>query len=226
MVAGEDRSGSDPTPLPAPPAGFAVPTDEFGAIAIEAPCISCSYNLQGLTGLIVRCPECGRQNPIWIAVLPEHKVQRQMKLAETLPSACGGGLVVAGLVSLLFFTGNRRVVPFVGVVVGISLLVAAFAFYRFGRIATFPIARAIVWRFTAASVLILPGIVLGVSAVLTAGFKIFIVGFGLPWFNIAAMGLSSVVATVPGWLAYRSGRQKLKPFVREDLARQDAARAR
>ena len=47
-----------------------------GAIAADVFCLNCGYNLRGLTGDPVRCPECGHSNPLAEAVLPAWAIRR------------------------------------------------------------------------------------------------------------------------------------------------------
>lgn len=51
-------------------------------------CLECAYNLRGLTGDPLRCPECGFCNPLSEVTIPAELITRQLKKMETAPTAC------------------------------------------------------------------------------------------------------------------------------------------
>lgn len=59
-------------------------------------CLSCGYNLRGLSGDPVRCPECGNDNPLEAILTPAATIAGQLRRLETAPTLC-----VAAVVSLL-----------------------------------------------------------------------------------------------------------------------------
>lgn len=90
---GEERlSGPAASREVAPPA-----LDACGAIAEDLYCLSCGYNLRGLSGDPIRCPECGHENDLWTASYPAAMIRlalRNMETAPTLCVACAVGVVI------------------------------------------------------------------------------------------------------------------------------------
>ncbi|MEW6251050.1 MAG: hypothetical protein AB1716_10415 [Planctomycetota bacterium] len=61
-------------------------------------CLSCAYNLRGLSGDPVRCPECGDLNPLGDAEIPAAMVAARLRRMETAPCVC----VAAALLGVCF----------------------------------------------------------------------------------------------------------------------------
>ncbi len=57
-----DNMGSHPPASPRTSFSTPCPLDDHGALAADAPCMTCGYNLRGLTPAS-RCPECGTAIP-------------------------------------------------------------------------------------------------------------------------------------------------------------------
>ncbi|MEW6251049.1 MAG: hypothetical protein AB1716_10410 [Planctomycetota bacterium] len=51
-------------------------------------CLKCAYNLRGLSGDPVRCPECGNLNPLGDAEIPAAMVSARLRRMETAPCVC------------------------------------------------------------------------------------------------------------------------------------------
>jgi hypothetical protein len=64
------------------------PTAEPRPIDWDLHCLKCGYNLRGLSGDPVRCPECGSLNPLGEAEIPEELVTRQVRKLETPLALC------------------------------------------------------------------------------------------------------------------------------------------
>lgn len=79
-----------------------VATGADGAIDEDLYCLTCGYNLRGLSGDPVRCPECGGYNNLGIVTLPASYIRRAHREMETLPTLCVAQ--VAGFVLSLLFT--------------------------------------------------------------------------------------------------------------------------
>lgn len=71
-------------------------TEPPRALNIDLYCLTCGYNLRGLSGDPVRCPECGNLNPIGDVELPAELITRQLRRMD--PS----GSIIAFVFSLPF----------------------------------------------------------------------------------------------------------------------------
>ncbi len=58
-------------------------------------CLKCAYNLRGLSGDPVRCPECGNLNPRGDAEIPAAMIAARLRKMETAPCLCVAALLVA-----------------------------------------------------------------------------------------------------------------------------------
>ena len=72
------------------------------------PCLNCGYNLRGLPGDPVRCPECGEENSRADLLLPPALVEKQLRKLETLPTV-GVASMYAALFGVYFMTSGSRV---------------------------------------------------------------------------------------------------------------------
>ena len=107
---------------------------EGGSIDEDLYCLYCTYNLRGLSGDPVRCPECGIPNELEDLRISADVLMKHLKALETLPTVCVAAMwsVAAGAVIL---------VPG-GMLCGVVLLapapfVWAWAIYRFGSTCNF-----------------------------------------------------------------------------------------
>jgi len=67
-------------------------------------CLTCGYNLRGLTGDPVRCPECGNLNPIGDVEIPAPIIAAQLRRMETSPAACLAALIVGVPLHVVFWS--------------------------------------------------------------------------------------------------------------------------
>ena len=88
-------------PPPGSDSKAAVATDAAGTIEEDIYCLTCGYNLRGLSGDPVRCPECGEHNNLGIAALPATLIRAAHRQMETLPTLCVAQ-VIGFLLALLF----------------------------------------------------------------------------------------------------------------------------
>lgn len=63
-------------------------TDAEGAINEDLYCLSCGYNLRGLSGDPVRCPECGELNDLGAVAIPAEMIRKALRGMETAPTLC------------------------------------------------------------------------------------------------------------------------------------------
>lgn len=90
----DERRPSNDSDLPpfALPAHDTVVLSEFidteGVVVKDIYCIECGYNLRGLRGPTIRCPECGADNPIEIAAIPAPFIKEALRHMESAPTGC------------------------------------------------------------------------------------------------------------------------------------------
>ena len=60
-------------------------------------CMRCGYNLRGLSGDPMRCPECGEDNVLRDLLLPADRIAKQLKKLETAPTHCFGAVLAASI---------------------------------------------------------------------------------------------------------------------------------
>ena len=75
-----------------------------GEIQTDLYCLECGYNLRGLSGDPLRCPECGFHNPIGDVTLPSKLISAQLHRMETAPAVSVLGLLL--LLPMLFVWGQ------------------------------------------------------------------------------------------------------------------------
>lgn len=89
------------------PAGnaFASVFGADGSIIADLFCLTCGYNLRGLFGDPVRCPECGSTNDLGSALVPAHYIRNVLRAMEEAPAQCLCvslfGLVIVPLVIVI-----------------------------------------------------------------------------------------------------------------------------
>lgn len=74
-----------------------VATAPDGAIVENIYCLQCGYNLRGLSGDPVRCPECGEKNSLGSAAIPARHIEKALRNMETAPAWCAVFSVLAAL---------------------------------------------------------------------------------------------------------------------------------
>lgn len=76
-------------------------------------CIECGYNLRGLSGDPVRCPECGLQNAVTLMEIPADQIVAQLKRMESAPAYSFAALllIISGLALQATWGMGPRVAP-------------------------------------------------------------------------------------------------------------------
>lgn len=80
-------------------------------------CLRCRYNLRGLAGDAVRCPECGYENDAEDLRIPHEEISRQLRKLETAPTISVAAVWVLVLAGIIVWVG--------GACVGVALAVSA-----------------------------------------------------------------------------------------------------
>ena len=75
-------------------------------------CLTCGYNLRGLSGDPLRCPECGKLNPLGDVEIPAEIISAQLRRMETAPALCVLAVVLSVPVHALFWIGLSQVAQF------------------------------------------------------------------------------------------------------------------
>lgn len=138
----------------------AVKLNESGAIDEDIFCLECGYNLRGLVGDPVRCPECGVDNPVGYALMPAGDIRLAMNRLETAPTAmvAASGIITA-VFSLWVLPGaahdwdNMEKLPFVVVLVLPAMIGAYISWLRLLQTCDVDTARRVVVRFHLAALL-------------------------------------------------------------------------
>lgn len=104
-------------------------------------CLQCGYNLRGLSGDPVRCPECAYMNPIGDVEIPAPEIRKQIRKMETSPALCVAAVLLgvplnAGFALLLLDavrtgSGNWPAYVWVGCAAEMAPLVWIFSAWRF-----------------------------------------------------------------------------------------------
>lgn len=93
-------------------------------------CLSCGYDLRGLQGDPIRCPECGRQNLVEDLQIPGALVSKQLRSLETMPTLAVLGMF--GSAAGLFIVCVGRM-PFGTLLLVFAPLLWVYAIWRFAR---------------------------------------------------------------------------------------------
>lgn len=61
---------------------------EISGLDRDVFCLQCGYNLRGLSGDPIRCPECGYNNDLGVASIPADLIRTTLHQMETYPTWC------------------------------------------------------------------------------------------------------------------------------------------
>jgi len=95
-----------------------LPTASVGAIDEDLFCLDCGYNLRGLRGDPVRCPECGHDNDLGTVSIPASLIRTALHEMETYPTMCVAlsvGLFLSLVISA--FESDARVFGLLGILI-------------------------------------------------------------------------------------------------------------
>src|SRR5262245_5051728 len=95
-------------------------------------CVHCGYNLRGLSGDPVRCPECGFHNAVAIMEVPAAEITGQLKRMESAPAYSFALLLVllAGFALQPVALGVFRAIMPCAIVLFAGLILFPYALYR------------------------------------------------------------------------------------------------
>lgn len=81
-----------------------------GVLDEDLYCLQCGYNLRGLSGDPVRCPECGLVNDLGVVSVPARLIRQALRDMENAPTVCVfcAGCTVFVLIVTLLVIGNGR----------------------------------------------------------------------------------------------------------------------
>lgn len=71
-------------------------------------CLDCGYNLRGLSGDPVRCPECGYLNPIDVAEIPADAIAAQLQRMESAPAYAVAAFLWLGFMGASWIWAQAR----------------------------------------------------------------------------------------------------------------------
>ncbi len=93
--------------------------DSDGILAEDAFCPQCGYNLRGLPGDPIRCPECGEASSLEGLAVPAPLIRAALRGMEHAPTRCVAGSVGLAVMLPLFAWGGSegRVVAMLGMIV-------------------------------------------------------------------------------------------------------------
>ncbi len=74
-----------------------------GPVDFDIYCLRCGYNLRGLSGDPIRCPECGDLNPRGDASIPAAHISGQLRRLESSLAGCVALLLVALPFQIMFW---------------------------------------------------------------------------------------------------------------------------
>lgn len=102
--------------------------DVAGALDEDLYCLSCGYNLRGLSGDPVRCPECGQFNDLGTVRLPAEAIHAALRDMETAPTWCVASAVMLVAFSPLLLVGKQ--VTLIGAILMFCCMCGWFVAYR------------------------------------------------------------------------------------------------
>jgi len=74
---------------------------------IDLYCLNCGYNLRGLSGDPIRCPECGHLNRLELLTLPKELVKKELNKLGYYPMYCCISAVFIAFGFIIFLTAGR-----------------------------------------------------------------------------------------------------------------------
>ncbi len=186
-------------------------TDEHGVITQDLYCLTCGYNLRGLSGDPVRCPECGEKNDLGVVTIPAEFIRAALGRMETWPtSATLAVLVLTNALVVVEMSPSSRT-SFVVFVVLASLALWVLSVWRTGVVYDRkPEWVSLLVEFHIAAFLA------------TAIIPMLLVGYGV-YYRVEDMvgrcWMYAALPTVAGLLLYRRVRTRIAVMQRDAAVR-------
>ncbi len=197
-------------------AGPVTPRDPDLALDEDLYCLTCGYNLRGLYGDPVRCPECGELNDLGTAAIPAEFIRRGLREMETAPTYCTAfALMIAACLAFVLLTNwPQSACPGAALV---GLLVAWSTGYREmkSRYHDRPGWRRILVDFHVATLLCTIAIPAVISVCLIKDYPLYAVP-GPVWIGAGVIGVPCFVG---GLRIYYASRKRIAVMQRDAAVR-------
>lgn len=204
-----------------PPAVASIRRTTDGSIDEDVYCLGCGYNLRGLSGDPVTCPECGKPNPTGDLIIPTAAITLALHRMETAPTTCVGMSILAFfslfVAVMCILNGMSLIVPIVFIVASTALGITALRHMR-TQFSARPGWLRILFEFHLAAVIILVSGWFAISIPFAFAFRI-TSWFGIPLVTMLIASLSSVAGLWLGLYIYRASRRRLATIQREAAVR-------
>lgn len=177
-------------------------------------CLFCGYNLRGLSGNPVRCPECGKHNDVRQITVPASMIRAALRRMETAPAACVGCTTALIALAFLASIGAPHLLVFLGPV---ALIVWSIAYRQTGAVCKNRSGwRRIVVDFHAVTLLCTSFLPLLIVGLILSTHPFYIVSE-----EAALLGalLLAVPMFVAGLIIYSGTRRRLHEMQREEAIR-------
>lgn len=94
---------------------------EISGLDRDVFCLQCGYNLRGLSGDPIRCPECGYNNDLGVASIPADLIRTTLHQMETYPTWCVVMSMGLAFMVIPAATGNPAAMLLAAIGAGFSL---------------------------------------------------------------------------------------------------------
>lgn len=174
-------------------------------------CLGCGYNLRGLIGDPVTCPECGKSNATGELIIPAETITDALRSMETAPTTCVAMVLIflCSLFVLIMCAVNNSSIAIPAFFLVGSMLLAVFAIMEMRRsFNARPGWRRILFEFHLVTALVIVSCGLVIAALVT---QVLITAL-IVW----VLGVCGIVI---GSLIYRASRRRLAAIQREAAVR-------
>ncbi len=210
------------SPLPVadnPPTVASIRRTADGSIDEDVYCLGCAYNLRGLSGDPVTCPECGKPNATGDLIIPAAAITLALRRMETAPTTCVGMSILAFFslfVAVMCFAQNMSVLYPLIFIIG-SLAIGLSAVWRMRtEFNARPGWFRILLEFHLVTAIMLPSAwVVVVTPLSIPRFQ----WFGVPLGTMIVISFLGLAGIAFGLSIYRASRRRLAAIQREAAVR-------